>query len=201
MYKEIINTYPQSPYANKAQINIRSGQILSLIDDGHDQKAFNEVNSLISDFNNNDHIPAAVSRIAENYYRKAFEFKSQGNCEQADRCFQKTIELCRMVINDIPHADGTALAYDYAGGSCRRLGQYQESINYLQRLVDQFPKYSTAGNALFLIGQNYQDMKENGIIAQQDADSKTITAYRRLVEKYPSSKASDAARDWLTHNQ
>jgi tetratricopeptide (TPR) repeat protein len=100
---------------------------------------------------------------------------------------------------DLPHmaVDG----YYYAGGCYWKLGKYAHSIQCYQRIIDEFPDYEYAWNAQFMVGDNYEALKESGAISKSEADTKIKAAYEELLEKYPSCPAAKPAGVWLNRHK
>ena len=105
-------------------------------------------------------------------------------------------------MNELPASiDATPHACCYAGDCYRKLGEYEKSIEYYERIVDDYSGDRMAWNALFLVGLNYEELKKSGSLWKSEADLKIKAAYQQLLEKYPDCKAAGHARRWLSrHN-
>ena len=97
-------------------------------------------------------------------------------------------------------------------------GTYPAAIARLESLVDRYPLYSKADEALYLIGQSYEGevalAKRPEVVAREkklteeqrklyekqreqlstDAIAKAVAAYDRVLTRYPVMEASDAAK-------
>ena len=113
---------------------------------------------------------------------------------------QRAITQCEMVIKDTPQHKAAVLSYAFAADSYRRLGQYAKAIEYYEHILDTWPGYTYAWNAQFLIGHNYEAMKNAGLISSAQANQKIRTAYQNVVNNYPNCNAVKAAQQWLGRN-
>ena len=93
-----------------------------------------------------------------------------------------------------------AEAFYYAGDCYNKLGDYAKSIESYQRVVNDCPSYHLAWNALFMVGRNYQSLKESNITTELEADTMTRMAYEQVLEQYPDCKAVKIAKYWLSHH-
>ncbi len=103
--------------------------------------------------------------------------------------------------NDSNLLPAAAEVFCYAGDCYRRLGKYEKSNNCYQKVIDGCPDYEYTWNALFMIGDNYQELKKLGAILESNADTKTEAVYEQLLEKYPDCKAAKITQDWLSHHK
>jgi TolA-binding protein len=125
--------------------------------------------------------------------------ESQGLDEQARWYYQKTITECERILNQLPETHYiTAEACYFLGVCYERLGQLEEAIEFYQKVVDKWPDFKYAWNALFLVGLNYEKLKNLGLIPEAKADAKTKVAYERLLKDYPTCTAANIARQWLS---
>jgi outer membrane protein assembly factor BamD len=84
---------------------------------------------------------------------------------------------------------------------------YPAAIARLQSLVDRYPLYSGADEALFLLGQSYEGQIENlrytrlpedakGRVVKMSTDG-AAAAYQRLIERYPLGYRAEDAKQRL----
>jgi len=202
IYLKVIRQYPDSPQAAKAKLDIVKGRIQSFIDAGEDDIAFAMTGQLIADSAGDSYLPLVVSRgVAEQYYLKAFKLERQGLTNQAKECFRKAATIWEIVINEFADSDAAAEACCWAADCYRRLGEYELSIQYYQKVVDNYPSNRLAWHAIYMTGRNYQQLKEAGLVSAKQADSQTRAAYERLVEQYPECKPAKVAKRWLSRNR
>jgi tetratricopeptide (TPR) repeat protein len=113
--------------------------------------------------------------------------------------FRKAAGIYEKVTKELPESRTFVPQACYYAGDCYRdLGEYAKSILCYQKVVDSYPTYGMAWNALFMVGHIYQQMGESGLISKSEADVKTKTAYEQLLVKYPDCKVASIAQNWLS---
>lgn len=132
---------------------------------------------------------------------------AQANISLGDDTAAQTVIDSLVVSLNADFAAGTDLpqraidGYYYAGGCYGKLGKYTKSTQCYQKVVDGCPDYEYAWNAQFMVGRNYEELRESGAISESEADTKIKTAYEQLLRKYPNCSAAKPAMDWLSrHN-
>jgi len=198
-YQQIIQKCPGTSEASDAPVDIRKVDIQSLIESG-DGGVSAAVENLIADFSGHPHLSFAVYKVGVHYHLKAYWLGNKGNDVNAGICFQKGARIFDRVVEEFPGADILPRALRSAGDCYRKLGDYEKSIARYQKLVDDYPQFETAWNALFLVGQNYEALKESGALEDSQADAKIKAAYEQLIEQYPACSRVDYAREWLSHH-
>lgn len=156
--------------------------------------------NLVSAFSSQQNLPGVIYTVAEQYYIHALQLEGQGLTSQSRDCQLKAVNIWATVINQYPSSSFAPQACYWTADYYRNIRDYSKSIEYCKRIVDNYPDYSMAWNALFLIGLNYQDSEIAGQISADQADIQTRAAYQQLIEKYPNSKAVPAACLWLQKN-
>ena len=68
-----------------------------------------------------------------------------------------------------------------------RLQRYEEGKYLCQLLLDNWPDSGHAGQALFLIANCYEKLRNSGSLPELEANPKIEQAYQAVVEKYPDS--------------
>jgi len=201
IYQQIMQEYPDSPFALKAELALRKIDVLSLIESGKDSEAQTVMDSLIADFSGHAYLPAVVYEIGDEYYLRAFKVGNEGSANQAGEYFQKAAGIFEIVTTELPGSGITPKAWRCAGDCYRKLGEYENSVRCYQKMVDDYPGYDTTWNALFLNGRNYENLKKTGALSRSEADANTKAAYELLLDRYPDCKAAKYARYWLSrHN-
>jgi len=202
VYQQVIQNYPDSSWVGKARLGISSIDVMSLIMSGDYSQAEAAVDKLAADFSGHPDLPGVLSSfIAERLYDKAFEMDSAGLENQSKAYFQKAVEIWEQVSAIQPKLTNTADGCNWAGNCYRRLGKYEKAIDCYKNVVEKFPDYNLAWNALFKVGRCYEDMEKAGAIGESEAKPKIRIAYEQLVEKYPDCKAAKIARSWLDKNR
>ena len=125
---------------------------------------------------------------------------NEGLTDKSMDCFGKAAGLFERTVNDFPGCEPAAKAYRSAGDCYRKLGEYNKSIHWYQKVVDEYPNFETAWNALFLVGRNYEELEKSAAIAESEADVKIKAAYEKLLRDYPRCKAAKYAGFWLSRH-
>ena len=81
-----------------------------------------------------------------------------------------------------------------------QLNDYQQAADLFQRVADGYPKFHMAGEALYMVAESYQVLKQSGAVSVTQADSKIRLAYEMLINKYPGCRAATVAKSWLDKN-
>ena len=198
-YQKVIFEYPAASHALKAELKVPKMDILSLIESENDNAVPAAVDSLIADFAEHPDLSETLFNIGEQYYIRAFSYEKQGLPTKARENLDKTIDVWERGITRLSSSSTYAPQTNYFSAVCYgRLGEYDKAIRYYQKVVDYYPEYDLAWNALFRIGDINQVLKKSGAISQSDADLKTKAAYEQLLEKYPDCKVAEHVRDWLS---
>jgi len=196
LYQYVIDSWPGSEQVRRSQMGLAMLNIA--VGDSADAEL--AMDKLIADFGDHPDLPNVVLQIAEPYYDEALRKETEGLDNQAKDSFQKALAIYEMVKNRVPGYVATADTLCWTGACYRALGEYEKSIECYQKVVDDYPSYHMAWNALFLVGRNYEELKKSGAISPSEADPKIKAAYQQLLEKYPDSKPSAIAQNWLNKN-
>jgi len=194
IYQQIIQQYPDGSYAGDAEVKIVKNQILFLIDVGQTEAAQAAIDKLISDFRGYSHLPWALSRVAGWYYRKAsLQLLENGVLDSQGRdCLQKAVAIYEMVINEFP-GSATAELYRVAGDCYRKLGEYEKSIEYYRKVVNDYSGYRLVYHAQFFMAKCFEAWRDSGGLPVSQANPQVEQAYKLVVEKYPDCKWADSA--------
>jgi len=201
IYQYLKQRYPNSSYAAQIRLDVPRYQILSYAKAGDYSKTIAAIDSLIADFSGNSDLLCVVSLAAEEYCLKGSQLEAKGLSSQARDCSQKAAAIFEMVISGFSDPVWTPRACCWAGDCYNKLGEYGRSIDCYQKTVDDYPGYSLAGHALFMVGRNYESMEKSGLISKSEADLKIRAVYEQLLEKYPACKMAKYVRHWLSRHK
>jgi len=196
LYQYALFTWPDSDVAIWSQ----SGVGASYAALGNDAAAKAAMEKLLTAFSGHPELPEAALQIAEPYWQKGLDLEKQGLVNEAKSNFQKALKIAEEVENRVPGYVPNADTYLWTAISYRVLGNYEKSTNLLQKLVDEWPNYGKASDALYLIGQNYDRLRDLGVITDSEADLNMKAAYELLVEKYPTSSEVSIVQIWLNRH-
>lgn len=193
----LMNTYESSEYLAKAKLAIadswyREGGAAGMA------QAEAEYKDFILFYPNMEEAAQAQNRVCEIHYRQM---------EKSDRDVTQSLRAedeCRQLLVQFPNSKFAPQATQRLRNIQENLAQHEFDVgdfyfqrganpaaaNRLNALVDQYPLYSKADQALFEAGESYQKM---GPRFRQKAAS----MYDRIVSDYPLSARVDAAKDTL----
>jgi outer membrane protein assembly factor BamD len=208
----LINTYPDSEYIARAKLGVADSWYAEGGSTGYAQAEI-EYKDFITFFPNMPEAAEAQYKIATIHYQQM---------EKPDRDFTHAVraedEYRQMILQYpehklIPQAKQRLLEVqevlaerEFRIGRFYSLRQsYPAAIARLQSLVDRYPLYSGADEALYLLGQSYEGQIENlrlsplpedakGRVVKQASDG-AAAAYARMIERYPlADRAEDAKK-------
>jgi len=201
IYQQVIQRFPGSSYARKAQLDMPKCRILSYIDGGNDAAARTAIGSLTANFDGHPDLPTTLRKIVERCELEVSRLEDKSPAEQAGDHFQKVVAIWEAAIDELPELGATPEACCWAGDCYSKMGKYAKAADYYQTVVDNWPDYQYAWNAQFLVGYYYQRLGDSGAVDKPIADAKIKAAYEQVLEKYPDCPAAGAARSWLSrHN-
>jgi tetratricopeptide (TPR) repeat protein len=197
IYRQIVQNYPDNLYANKARLGLSRANVLSLIMSQDYNQADIAFDKMIADFAGHPDLSSAILGTAEPYYNKALRLEGEGLQGQAKECFRKALRIAEIAKDKCPNYVESADTLFWTGVCYRALGDYEKSIECCQKVVDNWPDYTNAWQAQFLIGCNYEELKTSGAVSEVEANTKAKAAYEELLKNYPGCPASESARTWL----
>ena len=192
IYNKILTDYPGTDRALQAQKKL----VFIDIEEGNDIAALATLDKLIADFKYHRELPDAIFTIGKEYYNKACQHESQGLADEAKDRFKKAIVVWEKVITQLSYSDHTLDAYYFSADCYNRLGEYEASINYCKMVLD-YPDFHYAWNSLRMIGQNYENLKELGLLSKSEADLKIKAAYEQLLKRYHNCPEAGYAQSWI----
>jgi tetratricopeptide (TPR) repeat protein len=167
---------------------------ISFIESGEDTTVNKIIDNLIADFNDHPDLPDTIFELGHKYYTKARLNVRDGFEEQATEYYQKAITQWERIINIWPRCSYAPRAYyGSAVVYSQELGEYLKGISYYQRIVDNWSDYQYASHAQFLVGKNYEILRDSGSVTESEANPKMEQAYKSVIEKYPDSKYAPQA--------
>jgi tetratricopeptide (TPR) repeat protein len=176
------------------------GKAVTAVGSGNDAKVTEIITQLSTQFSSHPYIANALSLIGEEYYIKAFDLDGKGQTAAARECLQKAIPIWEKVVNEHPASGVEPQVCCWLGDSYERMGNFQKSNGYFQKIVDSYPAHEMVWNALLKIGRNYEALLKTGILSKSEAEPKIRAAYQQIIDKYPDCAAVNYARKWLSRN-
>lgn len=198
LYQYVIENCSDSKFAILSEVKI-GGICIRLGDEAVSRAIFDRV---LVDFADHPDLPEAVAVMAYEYYKQALLKETEGYLEQTREYFLKTIVECERIITQLPESPDTAAVACYYLAVCHeRLGQYIDAVEYYQMVLDNWPDYRYAWNALFMIGRCYEQLEKSGLMSKSEVDPIIKAVYEQLLEDYPACKAAKHARRWLSRHK
>lgn len=191
-FQDIIDNYPYSDYAVKAELRIA--------DAFYDQKLYDEALSYYNDFAelhpNHAKVPYALFRAAECHYQQA----SQPNRDQS--ATKAALKQLATVMKRYPYSPEAAEAEGMwkelrtrLGTSVLQIGdfylerdEFQSAASRYREVLDKFPGLGMDAEALYKLGVCYTNMNR-----EDDATG----IFEVILENYPGSEIAESAQDWI----
>lgn len=198
LFQHIIDSKPADEHAVLATANL--GMIELRL--GNDDAARAVFDKMLRDFSAHPILPKAIVLAADGYYDQARLEEEKGRIEQANQYYLKAIAECERVRTQFPFIPYTTPESWYFTGVCyARMGQHETALEYYRKVVNDWPKFDHAWDALFKIGRVYESLRESGAMSRSEANPKIRAAYQQLVEEYPGCNAVKAAQQWLSRHK
>ena len=194
----LINTYDQSEFLAKAKLAIADSWFREGGTSGYAQ-AEAEYKDFILFYPTMAEAAESQEKICMIHYKQMEKADRDANqaLRAEDECRQLVVQFpnsqfvpeAQQLLRNIQEAlaEGEFLVGDFY----YKRGSNPSAANRFSRLVDQFPLYSKADQALWELGDSYTRM---GTRFRKDAGD----AYARIVRDYPLSDLADAAKKKLT---
>jgi len=200
LYNRVRQDYPNENAAEMAAVGLRLCDIRAMIGKAPYAAVKPEIDRLMRDLSGRRQLPVAVLDIAFAYLQQAMRLDEQGSAEQAKESYRNVIKVCEIVTNQLPRSPATPKAYDYAVICYQKLGNQTKAIECCQKIVQDYPTYNKRWQALSMMGNIYENLKESGAISKTEADRKIKAIYEQILSEYPDCRAARHAQYWLTHS-
>jgi outer membrane protein assembly factor BamD len=194
----LINTYPDSEYIAKAKLAIadswfRQGGASGLA------QAEAEYKDFITFFPNMEEAAESQKKICQIHYQQmekpdrdpVHAIKAEAECRQLLLQFpnSKFVPEVEQMLREVQEV--RADAEFRVGQQYAKKGSYRAAVSRLSALADQYPLYSKADEALWILGDSYSKMGKN-------FEDKSARAFARIVREYPLSARLRDAKDRLS---
>ncbi|HER24820.1 MAG TPA: tetratricopeptide repeat protein [Candidatus Atribacteria bacterium] len=160
-FQQLINDFPDSPYADDAQYYI--GYI-------NEKKLSYFIQALLE-----------YQKLISNYPESPYADDAQlgiGNCYYATYDYSHAIEAYQKLINDYPESSLLALAQYSIAQSYRKLADYEKAILEFNKVIENYPESDYAAPAQYYIGYSYYEAKNY---------SQAILEFQKTIDNYPDS--------------
>jgi TolA-binding protein len=183
-YKRIIEIYPGSPWASKAELGFSRAEVMSLIASQKYKRANNALNKMIIDFSSHPDLPETLYWITERY-------------ERTDR-FEDAKHNYQRIIRNYPHSPWASKA---------KLGvpkaeilsfivsqEHARAEETLDKMAADFNDHPDLPEAIFAIGDEYYKLAFNPAddpkLPKTDNKAyfqRALTIWKRIIEGLPET--------------
>lgn len=210
-FQTLINTYPDSEYVARAKLGVADtwyaeGSTASLI------QAESEYKDFITFFPNMPEAAEAQLKVAGIHYKGML--KPDRDYAHAQRAEDEYRQLIQQFPDSklVPEAKQRLREVQEVLAERQfRIGKfyfgresYAAAVARLKTLVDQYPLYSQADEALYLLAQSYENQVKalnaaggNSLYKEKligELDKRASEAYDRIITRYPAGARADDAR-------
>jgi TolA-binding protein len=198
-YERIVEEYPGTLKADIAVLDIRRTVIMEKLKAGDINQAKILIDNFVNDFKGHSRLPESIVRMAEDCYKTASLLQQNNQWDSAEtrQYLNMTLKMLGIALNESPASYNVSKPLYLAGNCYYRLGEYQKSADTFQKVIDNYPDFEAAWNALFLVAESYQGLKRTGLLSASQADSQTLAAYNRLLQTYPDCPVATDAKHWI----
>ncbi len=158
-FQQLINEFPDSPYADDAQYYIA---YINEKKFGYYSKALLEYYELL--INYPDSIWADDAQLG------------MGNCYYASGEYNNAIVEYQKVINDYPNSPFHGYAQYYIGHSCRRLYDFEQAVIEFNKVIENYPESDYSAPAQYYIGYSYYEAQDY---------IQAIIEFQKVIINYP----------------
>ena len=193
----LVNTYPDSEYIAKAKLAIADSWYREGTSSGMAQ-AEAEYKDFITFFPNMEEAAESQLKICEIHYNQLQKpdrdtihaVRADQECRQLLLRYPNTVfrEQTEQLLRNVQEviAEG-----EYRVGMFYvKKGSFRAGVNRLQSVTDHYPLFSKADQALWQLGENYEELGDN-------FEEQQVAAYRKIVSDYPMSPYLDGAKEKL----
>jgi TolA-binding protein len=201
LYVRIAELYPESDAARKTDLDIGRMSILELIEKGQFAAVQKAVDDHISRFAGSSYLATSVVMTGQHFCNKAWEFDTAGNKEQSKVLWEQALEIFNKMLTKIStYTPERPDAYFLSAVCCQYLEQYEQAINFFQKVVNEYPDYRMAGRAQVETanccrGIWYRDTQCN---PEPNDTLRIRQAYQKLLDLYPDCRWTRGAREQLS---
>ncbi|MDD5135215.1 MAG: tetratricopeptide repeat protein [Phycisphaerae bacterium] len=205
IYRQIILDYPESAYADKAKLDFKTAEVMTLVVTHDYDKAKISLDKLIIDFNDNpklysDAILKVMGVCYNDYYDKGetlIDGRQPGN--ELLRAAGERLEYC--VQNRKSDENNDANMYYIVGQNFNLLGEYSRAVIYLAKTIETDPNFAKASSCLFAAGQCYEKMAKSGDIPQNQTLDAAEKCYLQVMAKQPGEFEKQYIKRWLEQRE
>jgi len=182
IYEQLVQRYPESSYADKAQLEISEMAALSLIEKEDKAAAESVVNKITEDFNDHSGLAASLYNIAERY--------------DLSRKFEDANNVYRQIVEEHPdssQADAARLRLAKLGIVFAINSGKDDTVGTaLDNLIADFNSHPGLATAVFMVGEQYyhkgfEDPNQCRVVKSEENLGKAKGIWEKLISELPVS--------------
>jgi TolA-binding protein len=200
IYQYVADTWPQAEHADESQMGAILSDSLRLMELGDDVGVHQNVDTLITGFNDHPALSRVVFQVGEGYYTSALAYQTEGLANDAQVLLGEAAAVWERITGELPLSANAARASYFCAVCYESTGAYADAAELYESVSSDWPDYRFAWNALFKVGYSYEALKKSGSVSMAEADMRIKAAYEQLLEDYPNCKAARHARRWLSRH-
>ena len=183
IHKEIMDNFPDSPYADATTLDVIEPNIMSKAEDIND--AMSLVNNYIADHNHNPSSINFIHQAADECYKKARELKNQYKQGQAMSYFAMAENIWKKIIDN--YQGNLDKMFFYAAVCRYEQGNLEGASEYFQKVVSNYPNSEYTYSAQKWIGLCYETLQDSNQVHKEEINPLIEKTYKELLDKYPNN--------------
>jgi outer membrane protein assembly factor BamD len=160
-YREFIRTYPYSPSAAYAQLQVAMTFYKKILKPGRDQsktrQALAEFRKVVADFPASEQAKAAQEKIKDCEERLAQHAAGIGRQYHNMKAYPAAVDRLSEVMRTYPEYSRMDEVYFYLGSSFFKMKLYEQGLPYLSKVVSDYPRSKLVKKATKLLKQAEDD--------------------------------------------
>ncbi len=159
MYQRAKQDYSDDWVADIATVDLAACDVRAMVSQVQFTDVMSQLNAFKNQFAGHWHLPKAIRQVGQEYQRQAMKSELAGFVGQSRELYSNAISVWGIVINELPDSSARPHALSWSGNSHYKLGEYGKARDCYQGLLDSYPEYRFAWNALYMLGQSYEGLK------------------------------------------
>jgi tetratricopeptide (TPR) repeat protein len=201
IYRRIIEDCPSNIDSAVAKAQLKKYEVISASQSGD----YTAIDKAVMQFRSEFAVPeqrcAAMFYLAKGLYEEAMTFSPEQDDAKIANYLNRVIAIQENeVIGRVRQRAVELEAYLMLATACQRIGRYADSIEYCNKMLNNYPDYDYCWHIQFMVGQSYEEMLKAGKISEPEAKAQIEVAYQKVLKNYPDCEAAKLAKKWLARN-
>jgi tetratricopeptide (TPR) repeat protein len=202
IYRQIIEDCPNNIDSAIARAQLKKYEVVSMAESSGNYAA---VDAAAIQFSSEFAVPeqrcAAMFYLAKGLYEKALTYSPEQDSAKIANYLNRIIAIQENeVIGRVRLGTVELEAYLMLATACQRIGRYADSIEYCNKILNNYPDYDYCWHIQFMVGQSYEEMLKAGKMPEPEVKAQIETAYQKVLNNYPDCEAAKLAKKWLVRN-